>query len=37
VYEKVKAELRKQIAQERLQAQLAQWRKDAKLKVLQAP
>ncbi len=36
-YESVKAELRKQIAGERLQAQLAQWRKDAKLKVLQAP
>lgn len=36
-YERVKAELRKQIAGERLQAQLAQWRKDAKLTVLKAP
>lgn len=36
-YERVKAELRKLIAGERLQAQLAQWRKEAKLTVLQAP
>lgn len=36
-YEQVKAEMRKQIAAERLQAQLAQWRKDAKLTVLKAP
>ena len=36
-YEQVKAEMRKQIAGERLQAQLAQWRKDAKLTVLKAP
>jgi hypothetical protein len=36
-YDRVKAELRKQIATERLQAQVAQWRKEAKLTVLQAP
>lgn len=36
-YEQVKAEMRKQIATERVQAQLAQWRKEAKLTVLQAP
>ncbi|MCR5883593.1 peptidylprolyl isomerase [Rhizobacter sp. J219] len=36
-YERLKDELRKLIAGERLQAQLAQWRKEAKLTVLQAP
>lgn len=36
-YERVKTELHKLIAGERMQAQLAQWRKEAKLTVLQAP
>lgn len=36
-FEAAKAGLRSDIAAERLQAQLAQWRKEAKLSVLQAP
>lgn len=36
-FDAVKGELRKQIAGERLQAQLVQWRKEAKLTMLPAP
>ncbi|MGY4827937.1 peptidylprolyl isomerase [Sphaerotilaceae bacterium SBD11-9] len=36
-YEKIKAGLRNEITTERLRAQLAQWRKEAKLTPLQAP
>lgn len=36
-FDAVKSELRKQVATERLQAELARWRKAAKLTVLQAP
>lgn len=36
-FESVKASLRQQIVAERLQAQLDQWKKDAKLTVVQAP
>lgn len=36
-FEDIKSELRKQIATQRLQAQLTQWRQEAKLTVLQAP
>jgi peptidyl-prolyl cis-trans isomerase C len=36
-FEKLKAGLRNEIATERLQAQIVQWRKEAKLTMLQAP
>jgi len=36
-FEKVKSGLRSEIATERLQAQLVQWRKEAKLTMLPAP